>query len=181
MDLLLAQYAAFARYNRWMNDKVYTAAAALSDEERRRDLGAFFRSVHGTLNHVLLADRAWLGRFTRDRTVSESRDAAGNPISMTGRLDQELYADFAQLCRERTRTDDALDALVAGLTLERLATPLAYKTSAGESCEHPLWWAVTHVFNHQTHHRGQVTTLLKQLGQDVGATDFPVMLRREPR
>ena len=179
MDLVVEQYAAFARYNRWMNEKVYAVAARLSDEERKRNLGAFFRSVHGTLNHILLADRAWLGRFTRDRAVAESLDAAGNPIPMTRRLDQELYADFDQLRRERARTDDAIDAFVAGLTLDRLLAPLAYKTTVGESCEHPLWWAVTHFFNHQTHHRGQVTTLLKQLGQDVGVTDLAPMLREE--
>jgi uncharacterized damage-inducible protein DinB len=176
MDLV-AQYHALARYNAWMNDRVYTTAATLTDEERKRDLGAFFRSIHGTLNHILLADRAWLGRFTRDRTVAESRDAAGNPIALTGRLDQELYADFDRLGHERARTDEAIVRFVAGLTPERLAAPLAYRTSAGEACEHPLWWAVTHFFNHQTHHRGQVTTLLKQLGRDPGVTDLVVLLR----
>jgi len=96
-------YQTMARYNRLMNEKLYAVASELSDEERKRDLGAFFRSVHGTLNHLLLADRAWLGRFTHDRAVFESLDAEGRPITLTGTLDQELYADFATLRRERAR------------------------------------------------------------------------------
>jgi len=171
-----AQYRALARYNTWMNERLYALCATLSDAERKRDLGAFFRSIHGTLNHLLLTDRAWLGRFTRDRAIAESRDAAGRPIPVA-RLDQELYADFDTLRAERARTDAAIDSWAATLDEVRLAAPLAYRTSAGQACEHPLWWAVTHFFNHQTHHRGQVTTLLKQLGHDPGVTDLVVLLR----
>src|SRR5690606_37886662 len=64
---LVDHYRAMARYNRWMNGKLYALAAGLSDADRTRDLGAFFGSIHGTLNHILLADRTWLGRFTGDR------------------------------------------------------------------------------------------------------------------
>jgi len=117
-----------AAYNRWMNERLYALCAELSDEERKRDLRAFFRSIHGTLNHLLLADRLWLGRFT------------GELLKIQG-LAQELYADFAELRRERARTL-------------------------------PLWTAVTHLFNHQTHHRGQLTTLIKQTGRDPGITDL---------
>ena len=177
---LAEQYQAFARYNAWMNERLYMLCATLTDEERQRDLGAFFRSVHGTLNHLLLTDRAWLGRFTHDRGSAESRDATGQPIPMSGRLDQELYADFAQLRRERATTDAAIVAWVGTLDAVTLAAPLAYRTSAGQACEHPLWWAVTHFFNHQTHHRGQVTALLKRLGYDPGVTDMVALLRSEP-
>ena len=170
-------YWTMARYNRLMNERLYAVASELSDEERKRDLGAFFRSVHGTLNHLLLADRAWLGRFTHDRAVFESLDAEGRPITLTGTLDQELYADFTALCRERAQTDVAIENFVEGLTPERLVTPLTYRTSKGERCEHPLWWALSHFFNHQTHHRGQVTTLLFQLGHDPGVTDLIAFLR----
>lgn len=175
--ILVAQYQALARYNTWMNERLYALCATLSDDERKRDLGAFFRSVHGTLNHLLLADRAWLGRFMRDSAVATSRDAAGNPIPPTGRLDQELYADFTTLRRERAATDAAIERWAAGLAAEQLAAPLAYRTSAGVAHEHPLWWAVTHFFNHQTHHRGQATTLLHQLGHDPGVTDIVALLR----
>ena len=178
MDLA-TQYRAFARYNAWMNERLYAAAATLSDEERKRPRGAFFGSIHGTLSHLLLTDRAWLGRFTGDRAIAESRDAEGRPIAMTGRLDQELYADFVLLRRERGRTDADITAWVATLGGARLAAPLAYRTTAGMPQEHPLWWAVTHFFNHQTHHRGQVTTLLFQAGVDPGVTDMIALLRSE--
>ena len=171
------QYQALARYNAWMNERLYASAAALPDAERRHDVGAFFRSIHGTLNHLLLTDRAWLWRFTGDPRVAQSRDAAGRPIAMTGRLDQELYADFDELRRERMRTDADITAFAAALTADRLAGEITYRTTAGVEQRHVLWWAVSHFFNHQTHHRGQVTTLLKQAGLDPGVTDLIALLR----
>ena len=179
MSDLAAQYQALARYNTWMNERLYALCATLPDEMRKEDRGAFFRSIHGTLNHLLLTDRAWLGRFTRDAGLATSLDGSGKPIAYTGKLDQELYADFALLRRERAKTDSAIEAWVAGLTAERIATPFSYRSSAGRQWDHPLWWAVTHFFNHQTHHRGQLTTLLMQLGHDPGVTDL-VALLREP-
>lgn len=176
---LHAQYGAFARYNTWMNERLYALCATLGDEHRRRDRGAFFGSIHRTLNHLLLTDRAWLARFTGDRRLVESLDADGQPIALTGRLDQEIYADFATLRQERVRTDAAIEDWVRGLGADQLAGTLRYRTSTGVPCEHPLWWAVTHFFNHQTHHRGQLTTLLSQLGHDPGVTDLIVLLRSE--
>ncbi len=164
---------ALARYNRWMNDKLYGLAATLTDEARKRDAGAFFKSIHGTFNHILLADRVWLARFTG---VSIPEGFMG-PSGIRS-LDQELYSDFEELRRERTLTDDELSAWVSGLTPERLAAPLVYMRR-GQKLETPLWWAIAHVFNHQTHHRGQVTTLLTQLGCDPGVTDLFAMLREE--
>ena len=171
------QYQALARYNAWMNERLYAVAATMSDAERRRDMDAFFRSIHGTLNHLVLTDRAWLWRFTQDARVAQSLDADGKPIAPTGRLDQELYADFDQLRRERARTDADIVAFALALTPERLGGELVYRTTAGKEQRHVLWWAVSHFFNHQTHHRGQVTTLLKQAGYDPGVTDMIAMLR----
>jgi len=165
---MLEHFAALARYNRWMNGKVYATAAELREEDRRKDLGAFFRSVHGTLNHLLLADRIWLGRFG---TIEPPRFAT---------MGDELFADFAELRHERTKTDDVIDSFIDGLTADRLAAPLAYRTGRGP-VEHPLWFAVLHLFNHQTHHRGQLTTLLVQLGRDPGVTDLIALLREAPR
>ena len=172
-------YRAFARYNRWMNERLYALCATLGDDERKRDRGAFFRSIHGTLNHLVLTDRAWLWRFTHDPGLAESRGADGQPIALTGRLDQELYGDFDELRRERARTDAGIEAWVAMIDAGRLAAPIAYSTTRGERCEHPLWWALTHFFNHQTHHRGQLTTLLCQLGHDPGVMDMIVLFRSE--
>ncbi len=149
-----------ASYNRWMNERLYAACAGLSDAERKRDRGAFFRSLHGTLNHGLLGDRIWLARFTGGVYPVES-------------LDQELYGDFAALRRERGATDDAIDAYVAGLSEADFGGTLRYTSIVSPAPrELPLWLALTHFFNHQTHHRGQLTTLLSQAGIDPGVTDL---------
>ena len=161
---------ALARYNVWMNEKLYALAATLSDEERKRDRGAFFKSIHGTFNHLLVADRVWLGRFT-GVPAPDGFMAPG-----IHSLDQELYADFGELRQQRAHTDQALSAWVTELTPERLAQPLVFMRR-GQKVESPLWWSVAHVFNHQTHHRGQVTTLFTQQGLDPGSTDLVAMLR----
>ena len=149
-----------ARYNRWMNERLYELCGTLSDVERKRDAGAFFRSIHGTLNHLLLADRVWLGRFLE------------RPFRVNS-LDQELYSDFDALRAERESTDREIADWAGSLTAERLAEPLRYTSFTNPAPRtYPLWLAVTHFFNHQTHHRGQLTTLLKQAGVDPGVTDL---------
>jgi uncharacterized damage-inducible protein DinB len=164
---------ALARYNRWMNERLYAVSAELSDAARKRDAGAFFKSIHGTLNHILLADRVWLARFL-GVAPPEGHMGPGGIRS----LDQELYSDFSELRRERSQTDAEIVTFVEGLTAERLAGRLVYMRM-GQKMDVPLWWAVSHVFNHQTHHRGQVTTLLMQEGRDPGVTDLFAMLRDE--
>jgi uncharacterized damage-inducible protein DinB len=165
---------ALARYNRWMNDKLYGLAATLSDEARKRDCGAFFKSIHGTFNHVLVADRIWLGRF-QNVALSDELMGPGGIRS----LDQELYSDFDELRRQRAHTDDELSSWINGLSPKQLAAPLVY-TRRGKHQQLPhLWWAVAQVFNHQTHHRGQITTVFSQQGHDPGVTDLFAMLREE--
>lgn len=159
------------RYNRWMNDKLYAIAERLTDAERKMDRGAFFGSINRTLNHLLVGDRVWLGRFT----AAALQDGELGPGGIRS-LDQELYDDFAELRRERTKTDDAIDTFVATLTDEKLRANLRY-VRHGVVNEFPLCHAVVHLFNHQTHHRGQVTTLLMQAGHDPGVTDLVAMLR----
>jgi uncharacterized damage-inducible protein DinB len=147
-------------YNRWMNDRLYDCCGKLSDEERKRGVGAFFKSIHGTLNHLLLADRIWLGRFTGIPFVVKS-------------LNQELYSDFAQLRSERMATDVAISDWSSSLAEADLAGELLYISVVNPKPRRlPLWVAVTHFFNHQTHHRGQLTTLLVQHGIDPGVTDL---------
>ncbi len=176
--MLTEQYRAFSRYNTWMNDKVYHAARSLSDEQRKQDLGAFFKSIHGTLNHLLLADRIWMGRFTGNKEAFASRDTSGNVIAVTN-LSQELYEDFDELTQERRRTDEALEAFIEELDLAKLGEEFRYQNLRGDPQSHVLWWALSHVFNHQTHHRGQVTALMTRLGVDVGVTDFIAFIRTE--
>jgi len=149
-----------AAYNRWMNEKLYALCAGIPEVERRRDRGAFFHSLHGTLNHLLLADRLWLGRFLARPFAAQ-------------RLDQELSRDFEELRRERAATDAEIDAFSAALTPDRLAGELHYRSMVDPRPRRmPFAAAVVHFFNHQTHHRGQVTTLMHQCGVDPGVTDL---------
>jgi uncharacterized damage-inducible protein DinB len=161
---LLAHYREMARYNRWMNEKLYALAGDLSDEERKRPMGAFFGSLHGTFNHLILADRLWLARF----------GAGQRPAAKS--LADEMFADFDELRRERAKTDAAIEDYTRALTTEQLGATLAYQTSKGAPMSHALWIALSHLFNHQTHHRGQATTLFMQLGRDPGVTDALVLL-----
>jgi len=173
----LSQYRVQARYNQWFNQKLYAAAATLTDEERKQDRGAFFKSIHRTLNHLLLTDSIWLLRFTQDQGFFP-RDAKGRIIPLTG-LAQELYADFDELSQKRVQRDQDIVAFAASLSEESLNADISYKTTAGVEFKHPLWQALGHLFNHQTHHRGQITTLLMQLSVDPGVTDVIFMLRDE--
>ncbi len=157
---LCETFRTLARYSRWMNERLNALCAEIPDAERKRDRGAFFRSIHGTLNHLLLGDRIWLARF------------AGRTFRIRS-LDQELFADFAPLRREREKTDAEIAAWVETLTGEKLAATLEFTSVVGaRRCEFPLWVAALHFFNHQTHHRGQLTTLLSQCGHDPGVTDL---------
>jgi uncharacterized damage-inducible protein DinB len=156
-------YRTFARYNQWMNEKVYTVCAGIDDAERKRDRGAFFRSIHGTLNHLLFGDRAWMGRFTGKRYEIKPNGV-------------DLYDDFEALRAARIEMDQDILDWTADLTEEWLAGELHWTSGLdGQTRTRPRWMLVSHLFNHQTHHRGQLTTLLCQLGYDVGATDLPWM------
>jgi uncharacterized damage-inducible protein DinB len=171
----IEQYRALALYNQLMNRKLYALAATLGDSERRRDRGAFFGSIHGTLNHLLLADRIWMLRLTGDEARYLSKDESGTAIPFAS-MGQELYANFEVLTDERARTDGDIIDFVQSLTEADLMSQVVYKRGRGE-VTHAQWWALIHLFNHQTHHRGQVTTLFSQAGIDPGLTDLIAMLR----
>lgn len=156
----LSRYTMFAGYNRWANARLFDAAARLSDSDYRADRGAFFRSVHGTLNHLLLADRVWMGRFT-GQTFSAPR------------LDMILFDDLPTLARERAREDERIVDFTAGLDAERLEAPLRYvRASANTAYSQPLWTALDHFFNHQTHHRGQIHAILTGLQAQAPELDL---------
>jgi uncharacterized damage-inducible protein DinB len=152
-----------ARYNRWMNERLYELCAGIPDAHRREDRGAFFRSIHGTLNHILYADLAFLSRFT------------GDPPEVPP-LGVELYEHFAELRAVRDKIDARLLEWSAALTEQWLAAPHTYTSKVdGVTRTLPAWILVVHLFNHQTHHRGQLTTVLRQMGHDPGVTDLPFM------
>lgn len=151
-----------AHYNAWMNQRLYAAAARMTDEERRANRGAFFRSIHGTLNHILVGDSLWMDRFE------------GMPRDWRG-FDHEVHADFAGLAQARRAMDERIAAFVLRLTPEAIASDLEYRTTSGEARRIPLTRALSHFFNHQTHHRGQAHCLLTQFGAKPDDTDLPFM------
>jgi uncharacterized damage-inducible protein DinB len=169
----LDQYRAFARYNTRFNRQIYDLVTQLTHEQRTRDAGAFFGSIEGTLQHILLADRVWLGRFAKSGHDFPALEEANLEFEIQS-LAEPAASDFADLQRQRIEIDQLIAAWVEDLTDEILAAPMRYATFAGQAREHATWIAVSHLFNHQTHHRGQVTTLLKQAGLDPGVTDFLV-------
>ena len=149
-----AHFAMFAGYNGWANERLYAAAAHVPDAEYRRDHGAFFRSVLGTLNHMLVADRIWMHRFT----------GAGEPPRS---LDAILHEEFQPLRSARRTEDEGIAGYVDALSEAALAGTIRYRTiSDPMDIEQPLAPALAHFFNHQTHHRGQAHALLTRiLGQ----------------
>ena len=154
-------YRLMAEYNRWMNQKLYSVCADIPDEKRKADLGAFFRSIHGTLNHILWADRIWLRRFT------------GEPFPV-GKMGEDIHEDFGALRIDREELDKFIYDWAGNLRQEWLTGPYEFTSvQGGKTRRGPAWVFVTQLFNHQTHHRGQVTTLIKQLGYEPGVTDIP--------
>ncbi len=165
------QFVRFAQYNSWFNGQLYDCVERLDDAERKRDRGAFFRSIHDTLDHILLCDRSWLSRIKRSALPFASLTNA-DLIPDLRDLAQGVTQDFEALRSKRRATDTVLEAFVHELTPEILEEDLEYKNSKGTDFANPLWHVVAHIFNHQTHHRGQVTALLSQTGIDPGMTDF---------
>ncbi|MGK7918387.1 MAG: DinB family protein [Trichodesmium sp.] len=147
-----------SQYNYWMNEKIYQVCESIPDTVRRENKGAFFDSIHGTLNHILLADKLWLSRFQNYIFEFES-------------LRQELIAEFYLLWQERQKTDQEIQDYIQSLTEEKLSESLTFiSRSQKRECKFPLWHALLHFFYHQTHHRGQLTTLISQSNKDFGVT-----------
>lgn len=152
-----------AAYNQWQNQSLYLAAARLSEQERMADRGAFFKSVHGTLDHIVWGDSIWFARFVD----------APLPVNPIGEL---LYPDFAQLRQAREQLDARIIDWADSVSAEWLNQSVTWTSKLYQMTQTvPRWVQVQHFFNHQTHHRGQVGTLLTQLGQEVGVTDLPML------
>ena len=151
------------RYNRWMNERLIQTCSQISDEQRKRNRDVPFGSIHGLWNHLLVCDRLWLARF----------ESAPLPYS---RLDEEICADWDEFQTQRARTDDAIDVFIASLSEEKLDSTLHFVSLSNPAPrQFPLWIGVQQLFNHQTHHRGQITALMEQAGLDCGVTDFAAM------
>lgn len=174
-DALADHYALLARYNRWLNERLYDACEQLSDAERKADRGAFFGSIHRTLEHLVYGDKLWLGRF-----ALQGEGFAALPPDLVrlppgAGYGSVMHDDWAALRAERARLDAAIEDWVREMPAAFAASTMRYANTAGVPRAHPAWAALAHFFNHQTHHRGQVTTLLSQAGIDPGATDMIVL------
>lgn len=160
-----------ADYNRWMNDRVFDAAARLDHATLVADKGAFFGSILATLNHIAVADTIWLHRFAQHPATFAALGALA-AFPPPSSLSQPLAPDLSALRDYRQRLDELITHWVSGLTPAHLAADLAYGNMAGVKSSRNFGALLQHFFNHQTHHRGQVTTLLSQSGIDVGVTDL---------
>lgn len=155
-----------AAYNRWINDGIYAAAASLTDDQRHQDCGAFFKSVHGTLNHIIWGDQMWMHRLAGTPKAA-SPDIAGST---------DQYDSFDELSRERLSFDNVISNWAIDVDESWLNGTLDwYSGSAGRDLSSPIWMLVTHMFNHQTHHRGQVHCMLTYLGARTPTMDLPFL------
>lgn len=164
--MISAEYLrTLARYNSWQNDNLVTAADGLHEAARRADRGAFFGSIFGTFNHLLWADRMWMSR------LADFPKPAKPPTESA--LESEDWSSFKTA---RLETDGVISAWADQLSDGNLTGELTwYSRSIGRELSQPLWLIVTHVFNHQTHHRGQIHALLTAAGATPGDTDLPFM------
>ncbi len=153
-----------ARYNAWQNANIYDAAERLSDEERKADRGAFFGSIHATLNHILWADQMWLMRF----------GAAAKPRAQSITDGLAAYPEWDGLVAARGQMDGVMQSWADGLGADALEGEITWFSAAtGRELTKPKAFLVMHLFNHQTHHRGQVHALLTGFGVKPGVTDLP--------
>ncbi|WP_342588201.1 DinB family protein [Salinicola endophyticus] len=171
-------FGLLASYNQWMNAKVYEAAGLLSATDLARDRGAFFGSLLKTLNHLLVADTIWLKRFAEHPACSISLREVIDLPQPTG-LDQMVFDDLDRLAERRVWLDQKIIGWIAGLSGDDLELILTYRNSKGMTFHKRYSSLVLHFFNHQTHHRGQASTLLSQAGKEVGVTDLLALIPDE--
>lgn len=164
---LTGHFAALARYNRLANETLYAACAMLDDAALRLGRPAFFRSILGTLNHILIGDRIWMARFR------------GLAAASTG-LDAILHQDFSVLAAARASEDAEIEAYFATLDGSDLSRRIGYVNNQGGRFEDPLPLLCAHFFNHQTHHRGQVHDLLSQTSVPPPSLDMHRLLKPTP-
>lgn len=158
------RYQMFAAYNAWANARLYAAAASLNDSDYRADRGAFFKSVHGTLNHLVVADRIWMRRFTGTGEA-------------TSKLDTILFENREELWAARQAEDARISGYIEGLSEADLAGKLRYQTVTNPRImEQELWPALDHFFNHQTHHRGQAHGLISAFAGNAATPSLDLLI-----
>lgn len=177
MDLT-EHFRLMAQYNQWMNERIHSAAKSLSPNTLWENKGAFFGSLMGTANHLVVGDLIWLDRFSRH----PSRFSALNALSSypePSALDQVLYRDLVDWAQARQGLDLIILDWVSQISDSDLDQPLVYHNMRGVEARKRFGDLVSHFFNHQTHHRGQISTLLSQEGVDLGVTDLLALIPNE--
>lgn len=155
----------FASYNAWMNEKLLASCSTLDDASRKTPLPVPFGSLHGLWNHLLVADHLWMSRFQKTPLPFEFQA-----------LSMELFADFDELRAARLRMDERICEFAANLSEDDLSSILRWQPSTNPTPRTlPLSFALAHFWNHQTHHRGQITAVMELLGLDCGVTDLLMM------
>lgn len=167
-----------ASYNKWMNEKIYEASATLSDESLEQDRGAFFGSILGTLNHIVVGDTLWLKRFAQHPSCEVAlRQVVDLPTPKS--LDDLLFHQLRGLRTHRAWLDEHICKWVQELSEQDLNSVLSYRNMKGVASRKMYSSLLLHFFNHQTHHRGQVSTLLSQAGVQLGVTDLLALVPEE--
>ncbi|WP_424363735.1 DinB family protein [Methylocystis parvus] len=153
-----------ARYARWQNDNLYSGADTLSEEARHQDRGAFFKSIRATLNHLLWADTMWMSRLS---------DFPQPTVGLSGSA--SYFNDWEALKRERAAMDRRIVDWAHAIGVAELAGDLAWRSSTNTDFVKPRWLVITHMFNHQTHHRGQAHAMITAAGAKPYITDLVIM------
>lgn len=164
-----------AEYNGWMNARLYASAQTLPPAALAADRKAFFGSILGTLNHLVNADTIWLKRFAAHPAGHAALDAL-RPLPMPTGLAVAGFSDIVALAAHRRWLDGVIDAWAGQLAEADLDYIMPYTNMKGDPFRREFFGLTMHFFNHQTHHRGQVTTLLSQEGVDMGATDLLLVI-----
>ncbi|MEN9518320.1 MAG: hypothetical protein RLZZ381_908 [Cyanobacteriota bacterium] len=168
---LLSNLQLMSQYNQWMNQKIYQVAQQLGNEKIQQDQGAFFGSLFGTLNHIYVADIIWLRRFAQHAKNYQSLNQLPELSSYT-KLNQTVANDLESLNKLRQELDNIIINWCQEIDPEDLEDNLSYIDTKGNSYQKNFAQLIHNLFNHQTHHRGQVSTLISQQGLDVGVTDL---------
>lgn len=160
-----------AEYNQWMNVRLYKSSSELDEESLSKDQGAFFKSVLGTLNHIVVGDIIWLKRIAAELPPYNSLNFIRS-LPKPKALDSVIDTNIISLSELRASIDSAILRFISDLREEELSKPISYKDTKNNPYVKELGFLLQHLFNHQTHHRGQVSTLLTQQGIDIGVTDL---------
>jgi len=175
---MTSNFELLATYNQWMNKRIIDGCGQLTAEQIARDRGTFFTSILGTLNHILVGDILWLKRFASHDEAFHSLNYVRD-LEQPSSLDMIIHSNLRLFIPARTAMDEVIVQFSSELSEQTIARSLSYTNRLNQPFRKKLSALLLHFFNHQTHHRGQLTTLLYQAGVDVGDTDLVLAIADE--